>query len=148
MKRSNRIRPLKHLASRHEQQAARTLGESKKSLTDQQARLNELYAYRSEYQNRFQTEGSAGMMGTQLLAYQSFIQQLDQAIEQQKIQLVEAQQACMNETRHWQEKHMKTEVFNKTIQRFETQEKIQADKKVQREMDDYVNARFHASLKS
>ena len=147
MKKSNRIMPLKQLASRHEQQAAKTLGESKNVLTDQQNRLDELYTYRSEYHKRFQAEGLAGMLGTQLQAYQNFIGQLDQAIEHQKIKLAEAQQSCVNETRDWQEKHMKTEVFTKTITRYEVQERIQNEKKTQREMDDYLNARLHINIK-
>ncbi|MDH5571569.1 MAG: flagellar export protein FliJ [Gammaproteobacteria bacterium] len=147
MKKSNRIIPLKQLASRHEQQAARTLGESKKTLSDHQQRLDDLNAYRREYQNRFQTEGLMGMNGSKLQAYQNFIAQLDQAIEQQKIQLVEAQQSCINETRQWQERHIKTEVFTKTVERFENQEKIMREKKSQREIDDYVNARLHTTIK-
>lgn len=142
MKKSNRIRPLKQLASRHEQQAARVLGESRKTLSDEQLRLDDLCRYREEYRKRFMSAGVNGMAGNQIQAYQNFLNQLDQAIQQQRLQVAEAEKNCQLDTRNWHDKHLKTQALDKTIQRFQQQETRHAEKCSQREADDLAGRRL------
>ncbi|MCW9024468.1 MAG: flagellar export protein FliJ [Gammaproteobacteria bacterium] len=142
MKKSNRIRPLKQLASRHEQQAARVLGESRTTLSDEQRRLNELCTYRDEYRTRFTTAGANGMDGNQVQAYQGFLRQLDHAIQQQRTQVAEAEKNCVSHTQSWHETHLKTQALDKTIQRFHSEETRQTDKREQREADDIAGRRL------
>ena len=142
MKKSKRIQPLKNLASRHEQQAARTLGQSRSQLGQQQGRLEELFAYRQEYQQRFRREAENGIRGAQLQTYQSFMLQLDEAIRQQRVQVEQAEQSCQTVTEQWRETHIRTQVLDKTIQRFRAHENRQAEKVSQREADDLAARRF------
>ena len=142
MKKSGRIQPLKNLASRHEQQAARTLGQSRSQLGEKQDRLQELFSYREEYQQRFQRDAEKGIGVTQLQAYHSFMQQLDEAISQQRIQVEQAEQRCSTVSAQWRETHIRTQVLDKTIQRLRAQENQQAEKISQREIDDQISGRY------
>ncbi|VAX14242.1 hypothetical protein MNBD_GAMMA24-2015 [hydrothermal vent metagenome] len=146
MKKSTRIQPLKNLASRHEQQAARVLGQSKTQLGQQQGRLRELFNYREEYQQRFHLQAKNGIGGAQLQAYQSFMQQLDEAIRQQRRQIEQSEQTCHTVTAEWREKHIRTQVLDKTIQRLQVKEARQAEKIQQRESDDRAANRHYSTL--
>jgi flagellar FliJ protein len=53
-------------------------------------RLHELLRYREEYLQRYQQAASAGLVGTQLRDYQSFLAKLDQAVRQQQDLLARA----------------------------------------------------------
>ncbi len=146
MKKSSRIQPLKNLASRHEQQAARVLGQSQTQLGQQQGRLQELFSYREEYQQRFYRHAKNGIDGAQLQTYQSFIQQLDEAIRQQRRQVDQSAQTCHTVTAQWREKHIRTQVLDKTIQRLQVNEERQAEKIQQREIDDRAGKRHYSTL--
>ncbi len=146
MKKSSRIQPLKNLASRHEQQAARVLGQSQTQLGQQQGRLQELFSYRQEYQQRFHLQAKNGIGGAQLQAYQSFMQQLDEAIRQQRRQIEQSEQTCHMVTAQWREKHIRTQVLDKTIQRLQLKEARQAEKIQQRESDDRAGNRHYSTL--
>ena len=141
MKRSSRIQPLKNLASRHEQQAARALGRSRARLGQQETRLQELFAYREEYQQRFRREAANGIAGAQLQTYQAFMQQLDEAIRQQRLQVEQAAQSCQSVTARWQETHVRTQVLDKALERLRAGEQRQAEKASQREVEDIFAAR-------
>lgn len=146
MKKSSRIQPLKNLASRHEQQAARVLGQSQTQLGKQQGRLQELFSYREEYQQRFYCQAKNGIAGAQLQAYQSFIQQLDEAISQQRRQVEQSEQTCHTVTAQWRERHIHTQILDKTIQRLQAKEERQAEKIQQREIDDRAGNAHYSTL--
>ncbi len=146
MKKSSRIQPLKNLASRHEQQAARTLGQSRSQLGQKQGRLQELFTYRDEYQQRFRREAENGIGVTRLQAYHSFMQQLDEAINQQHLQVEQAEQACSTVRAQWRETHIRTQVLDKTIQRLRVKENLQAEKISQREIDDRVSGSHYSTI--
>jgi len=148
MKKSMRIQPLKNLASRHEQQAARVLGQSRSQLGQQLNRLQELFSYREDYQQRFRREAENGIAGAQLQAYQSFIQQLDEAINQQRTQVEQAEKNCSTVTSAWRETHVRTQVLDKTIQRMQVKENKQVEKASQREIDDLVSSRFCLAMET
>lgn len=147
MKKSSRIEPLKNLASRHEQQAAQVLGQSRTQLGQQQGRLKELFNYRQDYQKRFHNQAQNGIGGAQLQAYQSFMQQLEDAIQQQRRQIEQSEQICLTVTTQWREKHIRTQVLDKTIQRLQVKENRQTEKVEQREMDDRASNRNYSNLK-
>ena len=148
MKRSSRIQPLKNLASRHEQQAARVLGQSRTQLGQQMNRLQELFSYREDYQQRFRREAEKGIAGAQMQTYQIFIQQLDEAIRQQRVQVEQAEKTCSTVSSQWRETHMRTQVLDKTIQKLQATENRQAEKISQRETDDLMNNRYCAAMES
>ena len=135
-KRSKRFMPIQRLAKHGENQAAQQLGRSKKALTEQEIRLQELVAYREEYAQQFHLTGQGGLDGRQLQSYQSFLNQLDIAIEQQKQKIIHAQQNCEERRVNWREKHTHSEVLNSAVKRIKVQEQKIEQRKEQRDNDE------------
>ena len=141
MKKSQRITPIKNLAKNAESKAAQQLGQSQQALQQEQNRLNDLITYRQEYIQRFNDSGKVGMTGSQLQQYQNFINQLDVAIGQQQQRINDITAQCQQDRDNWQQRHNRTQALDKTIQRFQTQERHQQNKKEQREVEDNFQSR-------
>lgn len=141
MKKSQRITPIKNLAENAESKAAQQLGVSQQTLQQEKDRLNDLITYRQEYLQRFNDSGKAGMSGSQLQQYQNFIHQLDAAIYQQRQRIEQLSVQCQQARDQWQQKHNRTQALDKTIQRFQNQERHQENKKEQREVEDNFQSR-------
>ena len=135
-KRSKRFMPIQRMARHGEDQAAQQLGQSKKVLTEREMRLQELVAYREEYAQQFHLTGQGGLDGRQLQSYQSFLNQLDIAIEQQKQQIIQAQQNCEERRVDWREKHTHSEVLNSAVKRIKVQEQKVEQRQEQRNNDE------------
>jgi flagellar FliJ protein len=137
-KKSERWQSLRKIADQYEQHAARTLGQSQGNLNQQQQRLEELLRFRQEYNQQFQQSGAQGMDGATLQSFQRFLLQLDQAIAQQRQTVAAAERDCDHKRDNWQDKHKTTRIYDKTIERFVTQEQRTASRKEQRESDDRI----------
>ena len=140
-KRSRRFQPIQRMAKHGEDQAAQRLGLSNKALSDQELRLQELIAYRDEYAQQFHQTGQGGLDGRQLQSYQSFLNQLDIAIEQQKQQILNAQQNCDEHRLEWRQKHTHSEVLDSAVRRIKVQEQHNEQKQEQRNNDEQAMRR-------
>ena len=139
--RSKRMKPIHRLAENNEQEAARELGGALRQLEQQRSQLTQLHAYRQEYMQQFSRQGCAGMNGAQLRDYQSFLENIDRAIHDQQQRILHAEKACSLKKQEWQTRHQRSQVLENAISRFEKDELKQADKRVQRELEDSINAR-------
>lgn len=137
-KKSDRWQAIRKIADQFEQRAARSLGQSQGNLTQQQQRLEELIRFRQEYNQQFLSTGAQGMDGATLQSFQRFLVQLDQAIAQQQQTVLAAERDCDSKRHTWQDKHKTTKIYDKTIERFVTQEQRTQSRKEQRESDDRV----------
>jgi flagellar FliJ protein len=135
-KKSERWQSLRKIVDQHEQHAARSLGQSQGNLNQQQQRLQELLRFRQDYQQQFQQSGAQGMDVTTLQTFQGFLVQLDQAIDQQRQAVAAAERDCEHKRDNWQDKHKTTRIYDKTIERFVSQEQRVQTRKEQRENDD------------
>lgn len=142
MKKSDRMMPIKQIAADHEQEAITQLGQTQRALSEHEMKLEQLKNYRIEYAKIFQEHGSRGMDGSQLQAYQGFLAQLDTAIRQQIDLIKHVEGECDEKRQVWQQRHTRTEVLGKTIERFQQAESTQAAKQQQREMDDRSSSQF------
>lgn len=136
MKRSDRIKSLMQLAEKQEQQAVRDLGQARQLMETHQAKLNELREYRDEYLRQFHHSGEQGISGLQLQQFRAFMQQLDQAIDNQCQVVEQLAEQCRQQTDHWQQRYQQTRILDKTRDKFARQERYQADRQEQRENDD------------
>jgi flagellar FliJ protein len=137
-KRSRRFQPIQRLARHSEDQAAQQLGKAQQLLTDQELRLEELTQYRDEYAQQFHQTGQSGLDGRQLQAYQSFLNQLNAAIEQQKQQILQSQQHCEDRRQDWRQQHTHSEVLESAVKRIRSQEQKQEQKQEQRNSDEHA----------
>lgn len=142
MKKSDRMKPIKQIAADHEQQAVKELGQSQRALSEAEMKLEQLKNYRAEYARLFQEHGSRGMDGSQLQAYQGFLGQLDTAIRQQTGMIKNVEGECADKRQVWQQRHTRTEVLGKTVERFQKTERKQEDTQQQRETDDRSSSQF------
>lgn len=135
-RKSDRFKLLQRLAEKREEAAARALGKSQQNLQSQKGRLDELAGFRDGYHQQFHDNGAQGMTGATLQMYQRFMQQLDQAIVQQQGTVAAADDECQRKRQQWQEKHTKTEIYSKTVNKYSDQERLQEHKREQKENDD------------
>ena len=83
MRRSRRLEPISQVVQSAERLAARALTACQRRVAAQEARLAELRAFRTEYQQRFQEAGRAGMNARQLQDFCEFLTRLDTTAEHQ-----------------------------------------------------------------
>jgi len=136
MKKSQRFTTLAELAKNKEQQAAIALGTSNRIHSDNIKKLESLKRYRLEYLNRFKLEGQSGMDVLSMQTYNNFIENIEQAINNQKLQIIESEQRCKESQKHWQAVHSKTEIMNITVERYKNTELKEDERLEQKETDD------------
>ena len=74
---SKRLRPVQQVAASKERKAARSMGQAKQNLAQQEAKLFQLKLYHQEYLERFQQASAQGISVTQLQEYRAFLAKLD-----------------------------------------------------------------------
>jgi flagellar FliJ protein len=137
------MRPVVELVENRERDAARQLGISRQKVADQEKRLQELLQYRDEYNKRLTDTTSNSMDARKLHEYQVFLSRLNQAIEQQKQVLLQAQQACEAVSQHWTERRIHARAVTKVEQRYQKQERRKVEQKEQKDMDEHALRRYH-----
>jgi flagellar FliJ protein len=136
MKKSKRFQSVIKIASAHERQAATALGEAQAALQSQMARLEELLRYQEEYRLQFQRTGSLGVDARRIEDYCVFLDKLRQAIRQQQDMVEAAQQAVDERKQAWFSSRGKLKTYDNVMERFQTEERRQEDKREQKETDE------------
>ncbi len=136
MKKSARMKPIANLAQSREQVAIRELGSQQQHLHLQQEQLSQLENYRVEYQQQFQNRGSTGMTASQFQDMQCFLNQVDKAISQQKVQVQLASQSCEQKRESWVKSHSRTQVLETVVSRYHQEEQSELNRREQKELDE------------
>ena len=147
MKKSQRFATLATIAKNKEKAAAGALGAVNKVHIENIDKLESLKQYRLEYISKFNNHGKVGMDVTSMQTYKKFIEGLEQAIRDQKIQIIESEQQCLVSKSLWQQVHMKTEIMNTTVEKYKDKERIDEDHREQKEMDDRPHNKQPVDLK-
>ena len=142
LKRSQRFKPIHHLAQQSEDVAAQTLGKIQSELSDHHEKLSELMKYYQDYQSRFTEKATQGMSIIQVQSYQKFISQLELAIKQQKEHIIRVTEACDSSRAEWTVERQKTQVLEKVMDRYKKQEQQDSNRKEQRRNDEFVSNQF------
>ena len=142
MKRSERFKPIHHMAQQREDIAAQTLGKIQRELTNHQLKLSELIQYYQEYQNRFSEQAVKGMSIIQVQSYQKFISQLEIAISEQKKHISRVSETCNSSRADWNSERQKTQVLEKVMTRYEKKEQQHENRREQRQLDEFVANRY------
>jgi len=133
---SKRFKPVLRVAESHEAKAANQFGDSQRYVQEQEAKLNELRQYHDEYLERFNTASRNGINAAQLREYQAFLAKLDLAIKEQEavVQASDKNRSVKKEA--WQQKHIRSKVLDKVMQRYQEEEKRILEKREQKESDE------------
>lgn len=149
LKRSQRFKPIHHLAQQSEDIAAQTLGKIQRELSQHHEKLSELMKYYQDYQARFNEQAANGMSVVQVQSYQKFISQLEVAIQQQKEHIVRVSEACDSSRADWTSERQKTQVLEKVMIRYEKKEQLDSNREEQRKNDEFVaNSFWHKNIKT
>lgn len=133
---SKRFKPVQRVAESREQKAAKAFGQSQRTMQDQEARLEVLRRYHEEYLQRFQETSQMGMSVAQLHEYRAFLAKLEAAIEAQEKIVLASQQNRTSQKENWQQKHMRSQVLDKVVARYASEERKSMESREQKEMDE------------
>ena len=140
--RTKRMAPVLDMALDEERKAARTLGECQRQLDEAGARLNDLKYYAGEYEKGWVERGSQGVGRDWLINYQSFMGQMQNAIEQQQQTLAWHQQALERARAAWRQRYQRVEALRKLIERYQEEARARADKQEQKLLDELTQRLF------
>lgn len=134
---SKRLKPVQQVAATRERNAARTMGQARKHLAQEEAKLEQLRQYHQEYLDRFQQAASQGISATQLQEYRAFLAKLDEAIQQQVKVVANSMANHSSHKDNWKQKHTRTQALGKVVERYRKEELKDEDRKEQKENDEH-----------
>jgi len=126
------------IAKNREQNAARVLGQKRKHLEEQNAKLDELLSYREEYAKNTHISGDNGLTARQLNEYRLFLEKLNMAIMQQRERVQQASDDCDLFQVSWLKTRTHSKALDKVVEKNKKGEKLEQDKKEQHELDERV----------
>jgi flagellar FliJ protein len=130
------MQPVQRVAHGREQDAMQKLGQSQQFLDAQQARLEELRAYREQYSRDFAASGESGLAASRLRDFRAFLGRLSEAIQQQEA-LVARYRSQHEQTRQlWIESRSHSQAIDKVVDRYRQQERQRQDRREQLEQDE------------
>lgn len=133
--RAQRMQVVLTLAQRHEDEAAKRLGECRDLLAEEERQLAELVEYRDQYLNA-QGEPRAGVYAQELINYSHFIGRLAEACREQESKVARTQASLALLQQQWREKHQKRKSIEDLITRLQQEESLLLDKRLQKELDE------------
>ena len=136
MTRSRRMQSVQHLAQNRERDAVKKLGESQQSLDAQQAKLEELRAYRDQYAKAFESSGGAGLDAIRIQEYRVFLGRLNEAIQQQEAVIAQCSARHDQTRQQWIQTRSHSQAIDKVMEHYRQQERKQQERKEQQELDE------------
>jgi flagellar FliJ protein len=136
---SKRLKPVQKVAANREQKAARSMGQARANLAQEEAKLAQLRQYHQEYLERFQEASAQGMSVGQLQEFRAFLGKLDEAIEQQQKVVAASMATHSTHREEWKQKRTRTQALGKVVERYRKEERKAADRVEQKENDERNN---------
>lgn len=133
---SKRFKPVQRVAESREQRAAREFGQSQQLMHVEEEKLAELRRYHLEYLEQFQATARAGISANQMQEYRAFIAKLELAIDQQEDVVSARQKDFVVRKESWKEKHVRTKVLEKAVDRIRQSERRTIELREQKEQDE------------
>ena len=120
-----------------ERRRAEALAASERQVTDSEAKLAELEAYRDSYLGDFNARAGAGMSAARARDYQVFLARLGEALKQQGIAVVRAKALRDSELRNWQGAAQRADAVGHMVKRWSAEEQRELDRIEQKETDEF-----------
>ncbi len=133
---SKRLKPVQQVAASKELKAARSMGQAKQNLAQQEAKLLQLKLYHQEYLERFQQASAQGISVTQLQEYRAFLAKLDSAIQEQEKIVADSATRHTTQRDNWKQKRTRTQALGKVVERYRKEERKTEDRNEQKENDE------------
>lgn len=142
---SGRIQLVLDLAERKEKSAMEVLGRAKTYFDQQQQQTRMLDEYRAQYLLDLKGSMTGVSSVSQLMSYQGFIQQLDQAIDQQRLVLQQAETEFERCKQAWLVCHQKTKGMGDLVAKLQAMEAAEREKKIDKMLEEDFLARRRSS---
>jgi flagellar FliJ protein len=139
------LKQLLEIAEATTDTAAASLGALNRQLQRQDEKLQVLFKYRDEYQERLRRAGSTGLDGARLRNFHDFLERLEQAILQQHALVIEARQRVECGRTDWQSKQRKSNAFGTLELRFDLATRRHDATREQKLQDDFASRTSRAS---
>ena len=136
LKRSQRMQKLVDIETQKNQPVVAKLKADQVALQQQEQALRNLLTYREEYTEKFKARGNAGVSAFKIQDFYCFLQKLDDAIVQQRQVLENLVQQLEHSRSAWQQAHQRIEALQQVTDQSDQQEKTQARKQSQRQLEE------------
>jgi flagellar FliJ protein len=136
MTKSKRLQPVSRIAESRERQAAIELADFRRFLSGQQAKRDELVAYREDYARRFEQAGREGLDAARAADFRRILVRLGEAIAWQEQRLASLAQDYERVRRRWTDHRARTAALAKVIEHYRDAERRDAERREQSELDE------------
>lgn len=137
---SKRLQVVVELAERQLEEAARQLNKVIEQRQFEQTRLEELQSYFAEYQAQAKQQWGTGISVSRLMNFNYFLNNLRQAIDQQRQTIAHLDGVCDRARQQWVALKGRSKNLQELQQRAFREEDQRREKHLQREIDDnYMN---------
>ncbi len=109
---------------------------SRQTLEEHSTRLDQLANYRNEYWQNLSSQGINNLNSVRLQDYRLFISRLDQAIDQQKDLVVQAEAECVSCTENWNKARVREKSIDTVVDKLQKKESQNKEKTEQKQMDE------------
>ncbi|OWY39533.1 flagellar export protein FliJ [Xenophilus sp. AP218F] len=122
--------------------AAERMGLAQARLTEARSRLEQLDGFRAEYRHRLTAGASQGMGIAQYQDFRRFLTRLDDAMQQQQLEVERCMQRFLLEKQAWQQEYKKLKAYEKLLER-ESERALKKQARAQQKMtDEFATRRF------
>jgi flagellar FliJ protein len=140
--RAKRMSPLIHLAQKSVNEALSYIGTLQQSINNENNKKQSLMDYQGEYLEHFQQTGKTGMTGSQLLQFESFILQIDNALARQQFQVQQFEQQLQQAQKIYLQLNQRLKSFEKLQTRLNERAEGQENRQLQSFLDE-MGAQLH-----
>lgn len=141
MTRIKRLEPVVRHTDKKQQQALLAMASSQAELDQENSKLVQLQAYRSEYLEK-ELDTNSTCSSLELQELKRFLAQLDQTIEQQQAVIKIRERDLGTKRRSWQSTRIDSKKLHKVVENLQQQENIQAVRKEQKALDEFSQIRY------
>ncbi|ELY4419455.1 flagella biosynthesis chaperone FliJ [Cronobacter sakazakii] len=138
MKQNGALNTLKDMAEKEVDDAALRLGEMRRGCQQAEEQLSMLMNYQQEYRNNLNQTMTQGIASNRWVNYQQFIQTLEKAIEQHRLQLTQWNNKVDQALSFWKEKKQRLQAWQ-TLQDRQASAALLAENRLdQKRMDEFA----------
>ncbi|ELY4390396.1 flagella biosynthesis chaperone FliJ [Cronobacter sakazakii] len=138
MKQNGALNTLKDMAEKEVDDAALRLGEMRRGCQQAEEQLSMLMNYQQEYRNNLNQTMTQGIASNRWVNYQQFIQTLEKAIEQHRLQLTQWNTKVDQALSFWKEKKQRLQAWQTLQDRHASTALLAENRLDQKRMDEFA----------
>ena len=138
MTRSKKLAPVVEHVKQKEETALQAVAFSQQQLQMQIERLQQLEAYKQEYENNHLSDQAKAHSAVEFQEFKRFLAQLDETIEQQKQVVSLAERELELKRNNWKQTRSRSDAMHKMVDRLQQSEQQQLDKNEQKSLDEFA----------